>query len=117
MAQPANVWIYESEDIGRVWRSPADDDAPGLFVSFPSLKDPTSTGKPTAQVIALCDTQPFAPWLHLPDQQRPEEYLALKAWIEERLLAQFCRHFPAPRSDSMMGLGLRYRHYDRPAPG
>jgi all-trans-retinol 13,14-reductase len=94
-ASSANVWIYESEDIGRVWRSPADHDAPGLFVSFPSLKDPTSAGKPTAEVIAVCDTQAFAPWLHLPDQQRPEEYLALKASIEERLLAQFCRHFPA----------------------
>ena len=94
-ASSANVWVYESEDIGRVWRSPADDDAPGFFVSFPSLKDPTTAGKPTAELVALCDAQAFAPWLHLPDAQRPEEYLALKAWVEERLLAQFCRHFPA----------------------
>jgi all-trans-retinol 13,14-reductase len=94
-ASSANVWIYESDHIARVWRSPADDDAPGLFVSFPSLKDPTTAAKPTAEVVALCDAQAFAPWLHLPDEQRPEEYLALKAWVEERLLAQFCRHFPA----------------------
>jgi all-trans-retinol 13,14-reductase len=93
-ATSANVWIYESEDIGRVWLSPADDDAPGLFVSFPSMKDPTTIGKPTAEVIALCDTQAFAPWLHLPDKQRPDDYRALKARVEERLLAQFCRHFP-----------------------
>ena len=36
-ATSANHWIYDSEDIGRVWQQPADEDAPGLFVSFPSL--------------------------------------------------------------------------------
>jgi all-trans-retinol 13,14-reductase len=94
-ATTANVWIYDSEDIGRVWRALADEDAPGLFVSFPSLKDPTNKGKHTAEVLALCDAQAFGPWLHLPSGERPEEYLALKAWIEERMLAQFRRHFPA----------------------
>ena len=64
-ATAANVWIYESEDIGRVWRAPADEDAPGLFVSFPSLKDPANQGKHTAEVVALCDAQAFGPWLHL----------------------------------------------------
>jgi all-trans-retinol 13,14-reductase len=93
-ASSANVWIYESEDIGRVWLSPAEVDAPGLFVAFPSMKDPTTAGKPTAEVIALCDAQAFAPWLHLPDDQRPEDYRALKAQVEARLLAQFRRHFP-----------------------
>jgi all-trans-retinol 13,14-reductase len=95
-ASSANVWIYESEDVGRLWERPADDDAPGLFVSFPSLKDPASHAKPTAEVLALCDSAAFAPWMHLPPKApRPEDYLALKAWIEERLLAQFARHFPA----------------------
>jgi all-trans-retinol 13,14-reductase len=94
-ASTANVWIYESEDIGRVWNAPADEDAPGLFVSFPSLKDPACDGKPTGEVIALCDARAFEPWLHLPAGERPQEYLALKAWVEERLLAQFRRHFPA----------------------
>jgi all-trans-retinol 13,14-reductase len=94
-ATSANVWIYESDDVGRVWQNPADDDAPGLFVSFHSQKDPTSNEAPTAEVIALCHSSAFAPWLQLPDDQRPEDYRALKAWIEERLLAQFCRQFPA----------------------
>jgi all-trans-retinol 13,14-reductase len=91
----ANVWIYESEDIGRVWEKPADEDAPALFVSFASLKDPEAHGKPTAEVLALCDASPFAPWLNLPVGQRPEDYLAFKAWVEARMLAQFSRHFPA----------------------
>jgi all-trans-retinol 13,14-reductase len=94
-ATSANVWIYESEDIGRVWRSPADEDAPALFVSFGSLKDPQHRGGPTAEVLALCDAAPFARWLALPGGERPEDYLAFKAWVEERLLAQFRRHFPA----------------------
>jgi all-trans-retinol 13,14-reductase len=94
-ASAANVWVYESPDIGRVWKALADEDAPGLFVSFPSLKDPTSTGAPTAEVLALCDASAFEPWMHRPAGERPEDYLAFKAWIEERLLAQFARHFPA----------------------
>jgi all-trans-retinol 13,14-reductase len=94
-ATAANVWIYESDDVGRVWQAPADEDAPGLFVSFPSLKDPANKGKHTGEVVALCDARAFAAWLHLPDSERPEDYLALKAWVEERLLAQFRRHFPA----------------------
>ncbi|HJV96313.1 MAG TPA: NAD(P)/FAD-dependent oxidoreductase, partial [Albitalea sp.] len=96
-ASSANHWIYESEDIGALWQQPADDDAPGFFVSFPSLKDPTAHGQPTAEVVAVIDAGAFAPWLALPDGERPEEYLALKAWVEERLLAQFLRHFPALR--------------------
>jgi len=93
-ASSANHWIFESDDIGRLWQQPADEDAPGLFVSFPSLKDPQSHGKPTAEVVAMVDSRVFAPWLAQPDGERPEEYLALKAWVEERLLAQFLRHFP-----------------------
>ena len=94
-ASTANHWIYESEDIGALWSRPADEDAPGLFVAFPSLKDPTSPGKPTAEVVAMVDAAAFEPWLALADDERPEEYQAFKAWVEERLLAQFLRHFPA----------------------
>lgn len=93
-ASSANVWVYESEDIDRLWHEPADEDAPGLFVSFPSLKDPAHAGKPTGEVLAWCDTRPFDAWLRLPPGERPEEYHAFKARIEERLLAQFKRHFP-----------------------
>lgn len=94
-AGTANHWIYGSEDIGAVWRTPADEDAPGLFVAFPSLKDPSSPGKPTAEVVAVVDAAAFSPWLALADDERTEEYRAFKAWVEERMLAQFLRHFPA----------------------
>ncbi|MEO9148932.1 MAG: NAD(P)/FAD-dependent oxidoreductase [Burkholderiaceae bacterium] len=92
-ATSANHWIYEDTDIGRAWQRPADEDAPGLFVSFPSLKDPAWRGPPTAEVLALAERSAFAPWLNNADAS--EDYQAFKDWIAERLLAQFKRHFPA----------------------
>ncbi len=95
-ATAANVWVYESEDVGRVWEQPADEDAPSIFVSFPSLKD-AAHGDPqrhTAEVVALCRWDPFAAWSGTSPGRRPEEYEATKAWIAGRLLAQFKRHFP-----------------------
>jgi len=96
-ASSANRWIYASDDIGRLWQSPADEDAPALFVSFPSLKDPSWRGPHTAEVMAVVNGDSFAPWLGPPDdgRARDEAYLAFKAWVGERLLAQFNRHFPA----------------------
>jgi phytoene dehydrogenase-like protein len=102
-ATAANVWVYESNDVGRVWEQPADEDAPSMFVSFPSLKD-AAHDRPlrhTAEVVALCRWDPFAAWAQSSPGRRPEEYEATKAWIAERLLAQFKRHFPrlAPMVD------------------
>lgn len=98
-ASSANVWIYEDEAaVGRVWRKPAEEDAPGLFVSFPSLKDPACAGAPTAEVMGIVEAGDFARWLAPAGgatRVRDEEYRALKARIEARLLAQFRRHFPA----------------------
>jgi all-trans-retinol 13,14-reductase len=91
-ATSANHWIYDSEDIGRLWQRPADEDAPGLFVSFPSLKDPAWRGPPTAEVLAVVDRAAFAPWLD--GSQPAEDYAAFKDWVAERLLGQFKRHFP-----------------------
>jgi all-trans-retinol 13,14-reductase len=95
-ASAAQRWIYASEDIGRLWRHPADEDAPALFVSFPSLKDPAHAGGATAEVLAMVDGRAFAPWLAAAEDgaARGEDYVAFKEWVGERLLAQFLRHFP-----------------------
>jgi len=95
-ATPANVWVYETGDIGRLWERPTDEDAPGIFVSFPSLKDPTHEDPThhTAEVVAFCKWDAFAPWADSAFGQRPEEYQATKEWIAKQLLAQFKRHFP-----------------------
>lgn len=95
-ASAANVWIYESDDIGRVWENPADERAPSLYVSFPSLKDPAlaDPARHTAEVVALCRWEPFARWSDSASGSRPEDYEATKVWIGENLLAQFKGHFP-----------------------
>jgi all-trans-retinol 13,14-reductase len=95
-ASPANVWIYEREDIGGVWNRPLDEEAPALFVSFPSLKDPAhrDPARHTAEVVALCRWEPFSAWSASEPEHRPEDYQLAKAWIAENLLGQFKRHFP-----------------------
>lgn len=102
-ATPANIWVYESNDIGRVWERPTEEEAPGMFVSFPSLKDTAHQDHEhhTAEVVVICRWEPFSAWAQSAPGDRPEEYEATKAWIAENLLAQFKRHFPqlAPMID------------------
>jgi all-trans-retinol 13,14-reductase len=95
-ATAANVWIYESDDTGRVWEHPVDQDAPALFVTFPSLKDAEhrEPGHHTAEVLAFCDWEPFSKWSCSEPGHRHEGYAAAKAAIAARLLGQFKRHFP-----------------------
>jgi all-trans-retinol 13,14-reductase len=91
----ANVWIHESTEIERIWTYPGDGDAPGLFVSFQSLKDPAYRGLPTAEVLAMVDSGSFAQWLGDAQAPRQASYLALKEKCAARMLAQFGRHFPS----------------------
>jgi len=95
-ATPANVWIYESTDIGRVWEHPTDEDAPAIYVSFHSLKDAAHADPlhHSAEVVAICRWEPFSAWAGSTPGDRPREYEATKARITETLLAQFKRHFP-----------------------
>jgi phytoene dehydrogenase-like protein len=95
-ASPANVWIYETSDIGRIWERPTEEDAPALYVSFPSLKDAAhrDAERHTAEVVVPCRWEPFADWAGSSPADRPEAYAATKSWIAENLLSQFKRHFP-----------------------
>jgi all-trans-retinol 13,14-reductase len=102
-ATTANDWIYESWNVDAVWRSPlVEPDAPMMFVSFPSLKDPTHQPGPqlrhTCEIVALVDPDAFKAWEHenmKPGQPRDPGYLEMKEKIELHLLAQFRRHYPA----------------------
>jgi all-trans-retinol 13,14-reductase len=95
-ATAANVWIYETGDVGRIWANPTDEEAPALYVSFPSLKDAAHPDPDhhTAEVVALCRWEPFAAWAESSPASRAEAYAAAKSWIAENLLSQFKRHFP-----------------------
>ncbi len=101
-ASATNDWIFESWDVDAIWHDPfSEPDAPSLFVSFPSLKDPAHdpgpTRRHTCEVVALVDWGAFSRW----DREglskgtpRSEDYAAYKALIERNLLAQFRRHYP-----------------------
>ena len=93
----ANHWIYETPagPDALDWEDPTDTDAPSLFVSFGSVNDPAHTGGFTAELLAPCSWKVFERWKDSRLGERPEDYEATKAWIEDRLLAQFKRLFPA----------------------
>jgi len=101
-ATTANDWIYESWDVDALWRDPTGDaGAPMMFVSFPSLKDPShqpgERHRHTCEIVAFVDPDAFKAWehddMHRGDLREPA-YVALKDRIERRLLAQFGRHYP-----------------------
>jgi all-trans-retinol 13,14-reductase len=101
-ATSANEWVYESWDVDRLWSRPLlETDAPILFVSFPSLKDPThqagDSQRHTCEIVTFVDPAAFAPWeredMRSGDPREPG-YLEVKHQLEQRLLAQFGRHFP-----------------------
>jgi len=99
-ATSSNHWFYESLDIADgLWRDPVHQpSAPALYVTFPSLKEPTSdtpTQKPTAEVVTFTDWEVFSRWEGSQVGQRPPDYLELKTVITRQLLSQFARHFPA----------------------
>ena len=74
---------------------PTETDAPSVFVSFGSVNDPAHSGGFTAELLAPCGWEVFERWKDSHLGARPEDYEATKSWIEQRLLAQFKRLFPA----------------------
>lgn len=99
-ATAANHWFYETWDTNSaIWSNPAVTDAPVLFVSFPSLKDPKHvTGekqKHTAEVATWVAWDEFKKWEGSSYGRRSEDYKELKERIEARMLEQFKRHFSA----------------------
>ena len=63
----SNHWFYESLYIaGGLWRDPVhQSSAPALYVTFPSLKDPTAdmaSQRHTAELVTFTDWELFRPW-------------------------------------------------------
>jgi len=98
-ATSANHWVYETWDTNSaVWNNPVEMDAPRLFVSFPSLKDPMHEAgekqKHTGELVTWIDWELFSKWEKSNHSDRPEGYRELKRLIEDKMLAQFKRYFP-----------------------
>ncbi len=97
-AGAANQWFYESWSTEVEAWDVADphSQAPVLYTSFPSLKDPTHTGEMhTGEIVTFVPYEAFARWASARWMRRGDDYEALKKEISERLLAQFFRHRPA----------------------
>ena len=99
-ANQSNHWFHESWDSEAViWADPSRQPvAPGLFVSFASLKDPAHDAGPaqrhTGEVIAWTSWQSFQRWASSTYGNRTPDYQAFKREIAARMLAQFGRYFP-----------------------
>lgn len=102
-ADTSNHWIYEGWEPGEeLWTGAADQAlAPGMFVAFPSLKDPQHDAGPTlrhtAEIVVLTRGEAFSQWAGSRFGHRPEDYASMKQFVLDRLVAQFLKHFPALR--------------------
>ena len=97
-----NLWIYPSFDHdANVARFANDIDSPfaGLFISFPSAKDPDFTnrhpGRSTVEVVTFVPFEAFASWRDTKWKRRGAAYDSLKQSLAARLQAALERHMPA----------------------
>jgi len=78
------------------------DEAPVLFCSFPSIKDPAHDPGPdqhhTGEAITFVPWEAFAPWIGTKWQRRGPEYEGFKQELSDRLLQQYLRHYPGLES-------------------
>lgn len=101
-----NLWVYPSFDhdanVERFAREfPQNEDAEfaGVYLSFPSAKDPEFAqqypGKSTVEVITMVPYAAFAGWAEARWKRRGDDYDALKQRLTARLLAELERQVPA----------------------
>ncbi|APR81044.1 Carotenoid cis-trans isomerase [Minicystis rosea] len=124
-ASPANKWFYETwrDDIV-AWDVSRDEDAPVLYTSFPSLKDPSHDPGPdqlhTGEVVTFVPYEVFAAWRDGRWKKRGEDYEAFKKRLADRLLAQILRHMPALApmvAYTELSTPLSTEHFTRAAAG
>ncbi|MGK0361936.1 MAG: all-trans-retinol 13,14-reductase [Bradymonadia bacterium] len=101
-AGAANQWFYETWDTTvETWDVQPDQpigDAPILYCSFPSLKDPEHDPGPeqlhTGEIVTFVPYETFAAWKDGRWRNRGHDYEAFKKSIADALKAQFFRHRP-----------------------
>jgi all-trans-retinol 13,14-reductase len=99
-ATAANKWFYETWAEDETTWDPTHPkaEAPILYTSFPSLKDPAH--EPGPRNLHTGEVVTFVPWELLERfkdtrwHRRGEEYEATKKDWEKRMLAQLLRHMP-----------------------
>jgi all-trans-retinol 13,14-reductase len=127
-AGSANQWFWNTWDSEVThWdiRDPNHlPDAPILYCSFPSEKDPTHAPGPndhhTGEVVTFVPWEAFAKWRDARWQRRGEAYDELKAKLRDSLLDQLLRRMPglAPRVDFVeLSTPLSTDNFCRPVRG
>lgn len=108
LPDPANRFIHPSVDFDRNWNafaSSLDAPFPVLYISFPSLKDPTFEqrypGHHTIEMVVPAPYDAFATWSGSRWKHRGAEYEAMKKVLAERLLAALYRHVPELKGPAM----------------
>ncbi len=99
-----NLWIYPGADHdANLARYAADPQQPfpGLFISFPSARDPEFVqrhpGRATIEVVTLAPYGWFERWADTRWKRRGADYDALKQRLAERMRTELERHVPAVR--------------------
>jgi all-trans-retinol 13,14-reductase len=100
--QGTNLWVYPSFDHdANVERFTRDLDAPfpGVYLSFPSAKDPDfqrrHPGKSTVEAITMLPYAAFDRWGETRWKRRGDEYSEFKERLAARLLAELERQAPS----------------------
>jgi all-trans-retinol 13,14-reductase len=100
--QGTNLWVYPSFDHdANVERFARDIDAPlpGVYLSFPSAKDPDfqrrHPGKSTVEAITMLPYAAFDRWGDTRWKRRGDEYGEFKEQLAARLLAELERQAPS----------------------
>jgi all-trans-retinol 13,14-reductase len=102
-ASAANKWFYNTWDMNQnAWDISNPDalpEAPCLYCSFPSLKDPEhDAGKEeyhTGEVVTFVPWEAFQSWQGSSWRKRGEDYEAFKKKLQDSLLQQFLKRMPA----------------------
>ena len=128
-ASGANKWFYETwDDSLETWAVDPQNsklpDAPVLYTSFPSLKDPLHDPGPdqrhTGEVVTFVPWQTFQQWQHQPWMKRDGAYESLKKRLQEKMLKQLLHHMPKlePMIDLIeFSTPLSTDHFVRPVRG
>ncbi len=90
----SNYWIYQHNDHDKAGadflRNPLENDFPVVYISFPSVKDPTwedrYPGKSTIEIITVAPYELFEQWEGERWKKRGDEYLQLKEKFSQKLL-------------------------------
>lgn len=123
-----NLWFYDTwdceQDVWRVSPSAPLGSAPVLYVSFPSLKDPTHEPgvecRHTGEAVTFVPWETFLAWRDKKWMHRGGDYESFKHRLQDAMLEQLFRRLPGlqPMLDyAELSTPVSTDHFVRPAGG